>query len=152
MDLSGLGVLPKKASYIWKWIQYWMLCQIRHNFLMEMVEGEDRPQEIWAKEFAGYSKTAGLMMRMLKTYFCTGKYVILDSGFCVFKALIELNSHCLFACALIKKHHFWPAQVPGFAMDEQIAGSNPRLYWRCYLQPVGNEIAQLCYEDDGNWW
>ena len=59
---------------------------------------------------------------MLKTYFGTGKYVILDSGFCVLKALLELKRHGLFACALIKKHCFWPTGVPGVAIDEHMAG------------------------------
>jgi hypothetical protein len=59
---------------------------------------------------------------MLKTYFGTGKYVILDSGFCVLKALLELKKHGLFACALIKKRRFWPTGVPGVAMDEHMVG------------------------------
>ena len=57
-------------------------------FSIEMVKCKDRPRELGAPEFAGYGKTAGLMLRMLKTYFGTGKYVIFDSGFCVLKALL----------------------------------------------------------------
>ncbi len=63
------------------------------------------------------------MLRMLKSYFGTGKYIILDSGFCVLKALIDLKRHGLFACALIKKRCFWPTGVPGIAMDNHMAGS-----------------------------
>ena len=59
---------------------------------------------------------------MLKSYFCAGKYVILDSGFCVLKALIELKKHGIYSCALIHKHRFWPSGVPGSSIDEQITG------------------------------
>ena len=62
-------------------------------FAVEMVEGKDRPRELGAPEFPGYDKTAGLMLRMLKSYFGAGKYVILDSDFCVLKALVELKKH-----------------------------------------------------------
>jgi hypothetical protein len=39
----------------------------------------------------------------LSTFFTTGRYVVLDSGFCVLRALIELKKVGLFACAVIKK-------------------------------------------------
>ena len=87
-----------------------------------MVEGKDQPQELGTPEFAGYGKTAGLMLRMLKSYFGTGKYVILDSGFCILKALIKLKRHGIFACDLIKKQRFWPTGVPGKSIDQYMAG------------------------------
>ena len=63
------------------------------------------------------------MLQMLKSYSGTGKYVILDSGFRVLKALIKIKRHDLFACALIKKQCFWPTGEPGVAMDEHMVGS-----------------------------
>jgi hypothetical protein len=33
----------------------------------------------------------GLLLQMLVTYFSTGQYVVLDSGFSVLKSLIELK-------------------------------------------------------------
>ena len=86
-------------------------------FAVEMVEGKDRPRELAVPEFSSYGKTAGLMLRMLKSYFGAGKYVILDSGFCVLKAIIELKRRGVYSCALIKKRRFWPTGVPGEAMD-----------------------------------
>ncbi len=71
-------------------------------FLMELVEGKDHPpqiQERWSELW----RTTGLLMRMLSTYFTTGRYVVLDLGFCVLRALIELKKVGLFACAVIKK-------------------------------------------------
>jgi hypothetical protein len=86
-------------------------------FAVEMVEGKDRPRELGAQEFSSHGKTAGLMLRMLKSYFGAGKYVILDSGFCVLKAIIELKKRGIYSSALIKKRRFWPTGVPGEAMD-----------------------------------
>ena len=58
-------------------------------FLVELVEGKDSPTAI-PVEFKEKRRTAGLLLRMLRTYFYTGQYVVLDPGFCVFNALIEL--------------------------------------------------------------
>ena len=44
--------------------------------------------------------------------------VILDSGFCVLKALIELKKIGVFASALIKKRRYWPKFVPGDTIDK----------------------------------
>jgi hypothetical protein len=55
---------------------------------------------------------------MLQSYFTTERYVILDSGFCVLKALIKLKKVGLFACVVIKKCRYWPLMVPDNAMTE----------------------------------
>ena len=66
-------------------------------FLMEMIEGKDHPPQI-QEQFNELGKTTGLLMRILECYFVTGQYVILDSGFCVLKALVELKKFgCLHA-------------------------------------------------------
>jgi hypothetical protein len=44
----------------------------------------------------------GLLMQMLSSYFLMGWYDVLDSSFCVLKALVELKKVALFACAIIK--------------------------------------------------
>ena len=48
----------------------------------------------------------------------TGKVFVLDSGFCVLQAIVELKKTGLFVAALIKKCRCWPKYVPG---DEIIA-------------------------------
>ena len=53
----------------------------------------------------------------------TGKVFVLDSGFCVLQAFVELKKRGLFAAALIKKCRFWPKYVPG---NEIIAHFNNR--------------------------
>ena len=45
----------------------------------------------------------GLLLYMMKSYFATGMYVVLDSGFCVLKGLIQLRKKGIFACAFINK-------------------------------------------------
>ena len=54
---------------------------------------------------------------MLQSYFHTARYIVLDSGFCVLKAIIKLQKNGLFGCVLIKKQRYWPAGVPGDGMQ-----------------------------------
>jgi len=92
-------------------------------FSMELVEGKDHPPQI-QERWSELGRTTGLLMRMLSTYFTTGRYVVLDSGFCVLRALIELKKVGLFACAVIKKRRYWPAMVPGDEMTEAFNDAN----------------------------
>ena len=46
---------------------------------------------------------------------------MLDSGFCVLKALEELKKKGLFAAALIKKRRFWPKHVTGDEIVQHLA-------------------------------
>jgi hypothetical protein len=88
-------------------------------FVIKLVEGKDAPAALThARPFESIGKTAGLLLRMLQSYFGTGRYIVLDSGFCVLKAIVELKRHGLFGCALIKKRRFWLAGVPGDAIDD----------------------------------
>ena len=52
-----------------------------------------------------------LFLCMMKSYFATGRYVIIDSGFCVLKGLIQLRKKGIFACAVIKKKIYWPSMM-----------------------------------------
>ena len=44
--------------------------------------------------------------------------VVLDSGFCVLKGLVEIKKRGVFAVALIKKRHYWPKYIDGKATKE----------------------------------
>ncbi len=46
-----------------------------------------------------------------------GKYAMLDSSFCILKAIIKLWKKGVFACALTKKRKSWPIGVPSDAMQ-----------------------------------
>lgn len=61
---------------------------------------------------------------MLKKYFSTGRYVILDSGFCVLKGIVELKKEGIYAGALIKKRRYWPSLVPGEEIDSHFESKN----------------------------
>jgi hypothetical protein len=87
-------------------------------FVMEIVEGKDHPPQVVLK-YSELGKTAGLLMRMLQSYFATGRYVVLDSGFCVLKALLQLKKVGMFACAVIKKRRYCLAFVPGEAINRE---------------------------------
>ena len=53
------------------------------------------------------------MLRLLETLFGTNKIVVLDSGFCVLEALIELKKRAIFAAAVIKKRRYWLKHIKG---------------------------------------
>ena len=63
-------------------------------------------------------KTVGLMLQICEPIFSTGKFVVLDSGFCVSKGITALLEVGVYAAALIKKRKYWPKGVPGDAIDE----------------------------------
>jgi hypothetical protein len=86
-------------------------------FLVVLVEGKDSPVAI-PVEFKEKGRTAGLLLWMLRMYFYKGWYVVLDYGFCVLKALIELQKVGVYSVALIKKRKCWPAGVHGDVMQQ----------------------------------
>ena len=90
-------------------------------FAIEMVEGKDAPAEL---RVSSKAKTSALLLRLCKSIYGTGKIVVLDSGFCVLEALIQLRKQWGFAGALIKKRKYWPKHVPGEAIDDAMTGKN----------------------------
>ena len=56
-----------------------------------------------AKEYSEKGKTVGLCLRFTKSLYDTDSLVVMDSGFCVLKAIIELRKTGIFSSALIKK-------------------------------------------------
>ena len=59
----------------------------------------------------------GLLLRMMKSYFSTVRYVILNYGFCVLKELIQLSKKGVFACSVIKNRRYRPCMVPVKEME-----------------------------------
>ncbi len=82
-----------------------MCCGVSGVMLnIELVEGKDRPAELNNPKYNNCEgKTRGLLLWMLCNYFLTGRYVVLDLGFCVMQAIVELTKEGLFAGGLIKK-------------------------------------------------
>ena len=53
----------------------------------------------------------GLLVRLTKGIWGSGKVVVLDGGFCVLKAIVKLRKSGCYAAALIKKRRYWPKYV-----------------------------------------
>ena len=64
-------------------------------------------------------------MRLLLSIFNTGKVVIMDSGFCVLLAIIELCKYGAYASALIKKKRHWPKHIKGDEIRNHFEDKNP---------------------------
>ena len=84
---------------------------------MELVEGKDSPSEIIPK-YNNQGKTVGLLLRVLEPIFTRGNVVILDSGFCVLKGIVELKKRVVYASALIEKRKYWPKYIKGDAIRD----------------------------------
>jgi hypothetical protein len=60
-------------------------------YSIELLEGEDRPQQLGPTRKDSLGKTIGLMCRMCKPIFHIQKVAIIDSGFCISQGMIELK-------------------------------------------------------------
>ncbi len=59
---------------------------------VKLVKGMDSPSKLGQNEYEDHGgETVGLLLRMLKKYFSTGRYVVLDSGFFILKVIVELK-------------------------------------------------------------
>ena len=70
---------------------------------LDLWERKDHPQHLGPKEFNNIGKRKGILLQLTKPVWSTGKVFVLDSGFCVLQAVVELKKKGLFAAALIKK-------------------------------------------------
>ena len=64
---------------------------------LDLREGKEQPQNLGPKEFDNIGKTTGILLQLTKPVWSTGKVFVLDSGFCVVQALVELKKKGLFA-------------------------------------------------------
>ena len=80
---------------------------------IDLVEGKDHPQQLGIQQYDDLGSTVGLLLCMLSPIYHKGFIVILDSGFCVLKGMIELRKKKVFASALIKKQQYWPKYIKG---------------------------------------
>jgi hypothetical protein len=86
-------------------------------YAIEIVEGKDAPPQRPRDPNEKLGKTVGLLLRLCKSIYSRGFVVILDSGFCVLRGIVELRKKGVFAAAVIKKRKYWPKHVPGDAID-----------------------------------
>ena len=85
--------------------EYHIVCCCSSGIMwgIELVEGKDWPPELGQQEYGNLGVTVGLLLHLLLPIFHLGFVVILDSGFCVLKAIIKLRGKGVFLSALIKK-------------------------------------------------
>lgn len=83
----------------------------------EMREGKSAPRGRPPKEYASLGKTTSLVLRLTKNLYGSGSIVVMDSGFYVVKAIVELRKKGIFSSALIKKRRYWPKYVDGDAFN-----------------------------------
>ena len=88
--LAQVGLLFLISHICLKCIPHHYLCNCSYNFAIELVEGKDAPQKP-PDSTNKYGKTAGLLIPLTKSFYMTDKVVILESGLCVLKCLIEFK-------------------------------------------------------------
>ena len=87
--------------------------------VVDLVEVKEHPRKAIPYYFEDLGrKTVGLLLHMMKSYFATGRYVILDYGFCVLKGLIQLRKKGVFVFSVINNRRYWPSMVPGKDMED----------------------------------
>ena len=122
--LASWGICLDKSMSVWYIIftcPVWIFCPRKPHqfgnyfhagfcalsiilFVVELVEVKDHPLQSGIIDFEDLGRnTMGLLLRMMKRYFSTVRYVIIDSGFCVLKGLIQLRKKSFFSCAILKK-------------------------------------------------
>ncbi len=84
-------------------------------FKMELVEGKSRPPELGKPAFeeAHNSKTTGLVLRMTDELAGSGRVVVMDSAFCVMKAVVAMQQRGIYVTTVAKKRSYWPRDIPG---------------------------------------
>ena len=88
-------------------------------FFVEFLEGKAYTHQAGPLEFEDLDrKTVVLLLLIMKSYFSTFRYVMIDYGFCVLKGLIQFRNKIIFACAVTKKRRYWTSIVPGKETDD----------------------------------
>ena len=88
-------------------------CSLGIMWGIDLVEGTDYPQQLGIHQYNNLGSTVGLLLHMLSPIYHKGFIVILNSGFCVLKGIIELRKKGVFASALIKMWQYWPKYIKG---------------------------------------
>ena len=113
--LSWIHVCSPKALVIRKWIPHSLLWQYRNHVCNGNSQGKrcspitkiSRVWWSWWEDWWAIASTLKIDLRSARIV------VILDSGFCVLKGIIELRKKGLYASVLIKKRRFWPKYIRG---------------------------------------
>ena len=94
-------------------------------FAVELVEGKDEPPQAQSKEHSEKGKMVSLLLRLTSSIEGRGSIVVLDSGFCVLKGIIELRKRGIYAAAVIKKRRYWPKHIDGEGVQLHFMDKEP---------------------------
>ena len=83
----------------------------------EIVEVRSSPRDHRRPEFDEIDKTLGTILRFTRPIWNCAKVVIMDSGFYVTKALVELRKKGVLGAALVQKRRYWTANIKGDKID-----------------------------------
>ena len=61
-----------------------------------------------------------LILKTCKNTFGTGKTLVFDIGFCVDGGITELESKGIYSRALMKNKYYFPKEVPGGFIDNNV--------------------------------
>ena len=87
----GLMFVPRKP---WPFgNEYHSVCCCTSGIMwgIEMVEGKDHPWQLGQPQYDSLGSTIGLLLWILTPIFFKGVIIILDSGFCMLKGIVELR-------------------------------------------------------------
>ena len=111
----GWMFVPRKAHPFSN--EYHSVCCSTSGIMwgMELVEGKDvsHTAEHPKPKHNNHGNTVSLLLQILEPIFARGSVVVLDSGFCVLKGIIELKKRGVYVSALIKKCRYWPKYIKG---------------------------------------
>ena len=79
---------------------------------MELVEVKYWLLQLHEPIFNGLGKTFGLLIRLTQEIWNTSTCVVLESGFCVFNGIAELQRRGAYSRVAIKKHQYFPKYTP----------------------------------------
>ena len=92
-----------------------------------MIEEKDRPLELDKPLYEDvHGKTCGLWLLMREPARRSGKVIVLDSRFCVLKAMISRVSYSICSSSMTKKRRRWPKHTDSTACNAHFSSKLAR--------------------------
>ena len=98
-------------------------------YVWDIVDGRDHPIPMGQPVFetSPNMKMVGLVLQLTRALWSTGKAVIINSGFCVLKGLLEIRKRGGLWNCIDKNMRYWPRGVYGDAINNYFRSK----YWLC---------------------
>ena len=152
----GFMFVPRKPWPLGN--EYHSVCSCTSGIMwgIEMVEGKDHPRQLGQPQHDNLGSTIGLLLQILTPIFFKGFIVILHSGFCVLKGIVELRKNGVFASAIIKKRRYWPRFIRGDEIKDHFsnkqvgdmdswAGRLDDIPFHVYAMKELDNVMSLCH-------